>query len=33
MESAVVHALFEDRVPVSSTKPMTGHTLGASKPC
>ena len=27
MESAVVHALFEDRVPVSSTKPMTGHTL------
>jgi 3-oxoacyl-[acyl-carrier-protein] synthase-1 len=30
MESAVVHALFEERVPVSSTKPMTGHTLGAA---
>jgi 3-oxoacyl-[acyl-carrier-protein] synthase-1 len=30
MESAVVHELFDVRVPVSSTKPMTGHTLGAA---
>jgi 3-oxoacyl-[acyl-carrier-protein] synthase-1 len=30
MESAVVHELFQERVPVSSTKPMTGHTLGAA---
>jgi 3-oxoacyl-[acyl-carrier-protein] synthase-1 len=30
MESAVVHELFAERVPVSSTKPMTGHTLGAA---
>ncbi len=30
MESAVVHELFNERVPVSSTKPMTGHTLGAA---
>ena len=30
MESAVVHELFGERVPVSGTKPMTGHTLGAA---
>jgi 3-oxoacyl-[acyl-carrier-protein] synthase I len=30
MESAVVHNLFGDRVPVSGTKSMTGHTLGAA---
>jgi 3-oxoacyl-[acyl-carrier-protein] synthase I len=30
MESAVVHSLFGERVPVSSTKAMTGHTLGAA---
>jgi 3-oxoacyl-[acyl-carrier-protein] synthase-1 len=30
MESAVVHELFGDRVPVSATKPLTGHTLGAA---
>ncbi len=30
MESGVVHELFGTRVPVSSTKPMTGHTLGAA---
>lgn len=30
MEGAVVHELFGDRVPVSGTKPLTGHTLGAA---
>lgn len=30
MEAAVVHDVFGDRMPVSSTKPLTGHTLGAS---
>ena len=30
MEGAVVHTLFGDRVPVSGTKPLTGHTLGAA---
>ena len=30
MESRVVHALFGSTVPVSSTKPFTGHTLGAA---
>jgi 3-oxoacyl-[acyl-carrier-protein] synthase-1 len=30
MESAAVHRLFGDRVPCSSTKPLVGHTLGAS---
>ncbi len=30
MESRVVHALFGDAVPVSSTKPFTGHALGAA---
>jgi 3-oxoacyl-[acyl-carrier-protein] synthase-1 len=30
MESLVVHELFGDRVPVSATKPLTGHTLGAA---
>ena len=30
MEVRVVHALFGDRVAVSSTKPFTGHTLGAA---
>lgn len=30
MEARVVHGLFGDRVPVSSTKPFTGHALGAA---
>jgi 3-oxoacyl-[acyl-carrier-protein] synthase I len=30
MEARVVHALFGDRVAASSTKPMTGHALGAA---
>ncbi|WP_343551852.1 beta-ketoacyl-[acyl-carrier-protein] synthase family protein [Pantoea sp.] len=30
VESAVVHRLFGDRVPCSSTKHLTGHTLGAA---
>lgn len=30
MECLVVNALFGDRVAVSSTKPLTGHTLGAA---
>ncbi|MEP6832157.1 MAG: beta-ketoacyl-ACP synthase [Gemmatimonas sp.] len=30
MEGAVVHELFGSRVPVSGTKPLTGHTLGAA---
>jgi len=30
MEGAVVHELFGGRVPVSGTKPLTGHTLGAA---
>jgi 3-oxoacyl-[acyl-carrier-protein] synthase-1 len=30
MEAAVVHRMFGDRVPVSSTKPFTGHALGAA---
>src|SRR4029077_10259683 len=30
MESAAVHDLLGARVPVSATKPMTGHTLGAA---
>ena len=30
MEARVDHALFGDRVAVSSTKPFTGHTLGAA---
>ena len=30
MEAGAVHALFGSAVPVSSTKPMTGHTLGAA---
>ncbi|MBK6727638.1 MAG: beta-ketoacyl-ACP synthase [Xanthomonadales bacterium] len=30
MESLAVHALFGARVPVSSTKRLTGHTLGAA---
>jgi 3-oxoacyl-[acyl-carrier-protein] synthase-1 len=30
MEARVVHAMFGDRVSVSSTKPFTGHTLGAA---
>lgn len=30
MESRVIHDLFGDAVPVSSTKPFTGHTLGAA---
>jgi 3-oxoacyl-[acyl-carrier-protein] synthase-1 len=30
MESKAIHALFGTAVPVSSTKPFTGHTLGAA---
>lgn len=30
MESRVIHDLFGDQVPVSSTKPFTGHALGAA---
>ncbi len=30
MESRVIAALFGEQVPVSSTKPFTGHTLGAA---
>ena len=30
MESQAVYRVFADRVPCSSTKPMTGHTLGAA---
>lgn len=30
MEAKAIHRLFGDRVPVSSTKPLTGHTLGAA---
>lgn len=30
IESRVVHSLFGDRVPCSSTKHLTGHTLGAA---
>jgi 3-oxoacyl-[acyl-carrier-protein] synthase-1 len=30
MEARVVHELFGPRVAVSSTKPFTGHTLGAA---
>lgn len=30
MEAGVVHRVFGDDVPVSSTKPRTGHTLGAA---
>ncbi len=30
MESKAVFNLFADRVPAASTKPLTGHTLGAS---
>jgi 3-oxoacyl-[acyl-carrier-protein] synthase-1 len=30
MESRVIHELFGDRVAVSSTKPFTGHALGAA---
>ena len=30
MEARVINELFGDRVPVSSTKPFTGHTLGAA---
>jgi 3-oxoacyl-[acyl-carrier-protein] synthase-1 len=30
MEARLIHALFSDGVPVSSTKPFTGHTLGAA---
>ena len=30
MEAAVVHRIFGERVPVSSTKPFTGHALGAA---
>lgn len=30
VESGVIHRLFGDRVPCSSTKHLTGHTLGAA---
>ena len=30
MESAAVYRLFGDRLPCSTTKPFTGHTLGAA---
>lgn len=30
MESIAIYELFGDRVPCSSTKPLTGHTLGAA---
>ena len=30
MECLAIARLFGDRVPVSSTKPLTGHTLGAA---
>jgi 3-oxoacyl-[acyl-carrier-protein] synthase-1 len=30
MESRVIHDIFGENVPVSSTKPFTGHTLGAA---
>jgi len=30
MEAKAVYRLFGDRVPCSSTKPLTGHTLGAA---
>lgn len=30
MEAAAIHRVFGDQVPVSSTKPLTGHTLGAA---
>ena len=30
MEARVIHDLFRDRVAVSSTKPLTGHCLGAA---
>lgn len=30
MESQAVYALFQDKVPCASTKPLTGHALGAS---
>jgi 3-oxoacyl-[acyl-carrier-protein] synthase I len=30
MEARVIHALFGDAVAVSSTKPLTGHALGAA---
>ncbi|CCC97291.1 3-oxoacyl-[acyl-carrier-protein] synthase-1 [Azospirillum brasilense] len=33
MEGKAVHALFGDATPCSSTKAMTGHTLGAAGAC
>ena len=30
MESKAIYRCFSDKVPVSSTKPLTGHTLGAA---
>jgi len=30
MESKAIHRIFGEKVPVSSTKPVTGHTLGAA---
>ncbi len=33
MEAALVHRLFGPDTPASSTKPLTGHTLGAAGAC
>ena len=30
MEGRAIYKVFEDKVPISSTKPMTGHCLGAA---
>jgi 3-oxoacyl-[acyl-carrier-protein] synthase-1 len=30
MEAGVVHRMFGSSVPCASTKPLTGHTLGAA---
>ena len=30
MEAKAIYQLFSDQVPVSSTKPLTGHTLGTA---
>jgi 3-oxoacyl-[acyl-carrier-protein] synthase-1 len=33
MEASLVHRLFGPETPASSTKPLTGHTLGAAGAC
>lgn len=30
MESKAIYSIFQDKIPVSSTKPLTGHCLGAA---